>query len=398
MKKNVKQRFNALFLALCLLSVFLLPVFANSTELTTRAIAESQSYLQYQLLTTAFKHQNLRGEIADAYPDYYAGAYIREDGKLVVLLTNTAKTNTDAVYALARSSDLIVSTATVSLNELTVQRELIANAWQTLRQSKAEDMPDDLLNLLDSFVGFGIEERNNRIVVTLKDISEENITLFQKYISSYTNIYFEACDGVEAHTELKLGDSFYAAGGYGSIGYRCYYTNASIRYTGFATAAHAAINQGQDILSGSGGERYGETQIWQYSGTLDAAFVQRVAGVTIANHTPEGKVIANTWCTSFPEGMTVYKRGKTTHETSGTIKNSSYSFTTASGISLSDTLRCNYNSDAGDSGGIVFTLINGDYTVVGLHHGVVDTVLGIGGRAIAIKAHNFYTIHGVTPY
>ncbi|MBE6952948.1 MAG: hypothetical protein E7452_05285 [Ruminococcaceae bacterium] len=405
MKKNVKQRFSALFLALCLLSVFLLPVLADSTELTTRAIAESQSYLQYQLLTTAFKHQNLRGEITDAYPDYYAGAYIREDGKLVVLLTNTAKANTDSVYALARSSDLIVSTATVSLNELTAQRELIANAWQTLRQSKAEDMPDDLLNLLDSFVGFGIEERNNRIVVSLKEVSGNNISAFKKYLTSYDRIYFEQCASFEKQNsprplylgtpvEVRIELDLYS----GSVGYRCYRNiNGTFEY-GFATAGHFANTINQTVYVGGGNIVCGTTMLTQQSGTLDAAFVKSNEAIEVQNKTADMTIIAGSWCTSFPEGMTVYKYGAASSQTSGTIGSNSYSFSN-DGIDFEDMLRCSYDAEDGDSGGIVYTYINGDYAVVGIHYGELGFFSGHWfSNAIATKAHNFYTIHGITPY
>ena len=69
-------------------------------------------------------------------------------------------------------------------------------------------------------------------------------------------------------------------------------------------------------------------------------------------------------------------------------------------IDFEDMLRCSYDAEDGDSGGIIYTYINSDYAVVGIHYGELGWLSTIywHSNAIATKAHNFYTIHGITPY
>ena len=132
--------------------------------------------------------------------------------------------------------------------------------------------------------------------------------------------------------------------------------------------------------------------------TIDAAFVQTTSDFTVTNQTPSGKIIASSWFTSIPEGMSVIMHGKTSGELSGVVKNNAYHFTTSDDVSLTDVLRCSYTGRPGDSGGVVFSLYNGDYTIVGIHHGQVSVIQGLNGRSIVSKAQNIYTTLNVTPY
>ena len=192
MKSQVWKRIRCLFLAMCFTIVFFIPTSAVPPVVDNRSTNESQSITQYQLLMTELKHQKLGNEMTLDYPDYYAGAYIQEDGKLVVLLTEVSKTHSDSICSLIRSSDVIFKTASVPYNDLVSHRDDIIQTYERLKNNSLENcIADDLSTLLDSFIGIGIEERNNRIVVTLTDTSAENIDSFRKYLSSYEHIFFE---------------------------------------------------------------------------------------------------------------------------------------------------------------------------------------------------------------
>lgn len=192
MKSQVWKRIRCLFLAMCFTIVFFIPTSAVPPVVDNRSTNESQSITQYQLLMTELKHQKLGNEMTLDYPDYYAGAYIQEDGKLVVLLTEVSKTHSDSICSLIRSSDVIFKTASVSYNDLVSHRDDIIQTYESLKNNSLENrIADDLSTLLDSFIGIGIEEQNNRIVVTLTDTSAENIDSFRKYLSSYEHIFFE---------------------------------------------------------------------------------------------------------------------------------------------------------------------------------------------------------------
>ena len=192
MKSQVWKRIRCLFLAMCFTIVFFIPISAVPPVVDNRSTNESQSITQSQLLMTELKHQKLGNEMTLDYPDYYAGAYIQEDGKLVVLLTEVSKTHSDSICSLIRSSDVIFKTASVSYNDLVSHRDDIIQTYESLKNNSLENrIADDLSTLLDSFIGIGIEEQNNRIVVTLTDTSAENIDSFRKYLSSYEHIFFE---------------------------------------------------------------------------------------------------------------------------------------------------------------------------------------------------------------
>lgn len=192
MKSQVWKRIRCLFLAMCFTIVFFIPTSAVPPVVDNRSANESQSITQYQLLMTELKHQKLGNEMTLDYPDYYAGAYIQEDGKLVVLLTEVSKTHSDSICSLIRSSDVIFKTASVPYNDLVSHRDDIIQTYESLKNNSLENrIADDLSTLLNSFIGIGIEEQNNRIVVTLTDTSAENIDSFRKYLSSYEHIFFE---------------------------------------------------------------------------------------------------------------------------------------------------------------------------------------------------------------
>lgn len=404
MKSQVWKRIRCLFLALCFTVVFLVPISAVSPVVDNRSANESQSITQYQLLMTEFKHQKLRNETPSDYPDYYAGAYIQEDGKLVVLLTEVSKTHSDSICSLIRSSDVVFKTASVPYNDLVSQRDDIIQTYERLKNNSLENtIDDDLSTLLNSFIGIGIEERNNRIEVSLTDTSAENIDAFREYLSSYEHISFEQSGAAEKHTSLSPGTYIRAGENAGSIGYRSYRQLGSSTFYGFTTAAHVAGSYGQSIYNAPYYPSIpsvvcGTVITSLYSGTIDAAFVQTASGFTVTNQTPAGKILASSWFTSIPEGMSVIMHGKTSGEKSGVVRNNAYYFTTSDGVSLTDVLRCSYDADFGDSGGVVFSLYNGDYTIVGIHHGVVSILQGLNGRAIASKAHNIYTLLNVAPY
>ena len=403
MKSQVWKRIRCLFLALCFTVVFLVPIFAVSPVVDNRSVNESQSITQYQLLMTGFKHQKLRNETTSDYPDYYAGAYIREDGKLVVLLTGVSKTHSDAICSLTRSSDVIFQTASVSYNELVSQRDDIIQTYERLKNNHLKNsVADDLSALLNSFIGIGIEEQNNRIVVTLTDISAENIDSFRKYLSAYEHIFFEQSGAAEKHASLSPGGGILVyddTGDHtGSIGYRSFRPLGSRTLYGFTTAAHVVNSTYPESVYTLDRVLCGNVSTLQYGVTIDAAFVRTTSDFTVTNQTPAGKILASSWFTSIPEGMSVIMHGKTSGEQSGVVRNNAYYFTTSDGVSLTDVLRCSYDADFGDSGGVVFSLYNGDYTIVGIHHGQVRVIQGLNGRSIVSKAQNIYTTLNVTPY
>ncbi len=186
----------------------------------------------------------------------------------------------------------------------------------------------------------------------------------------------------------------------GSIGYRSFRPLGSRTLYGFTTAAHVVNSTYPESVYTDTSPRVlcENVSTLQYGVTIDAAFVQTTSDFTVTNQTPSGKIIASSWFTSIPEGMSVMMHGKTSGELSGVVRNNAYHFTTSDGVNLTDMLRCSYDADFGDSGGVVFSLYNGDYAIVGIHHGQVSIFHTPVHRSIVSKAQNIYTTLNVTPY
>lgn len=403
----MKSRLTRLaFYFLCICFSFLFSIACSASSPEGIAPDDSQAKLQYQLLRTEFKHQHLRNRSLSEYPENYAGSYIQDDGKLVVLMTEVSPNSISSIRSFTRSEDTIIKKASVSYNDLVFYRDLIIERFESLKSESttANKMNPPLSTLISSFVGIGIEEKNNRICVLLTDTSQTNLQVFRTYISVFDRIHFEQSDhSEEDSTTLQPGTYIRAADQVGSIGYRCTYNNGTTTLYGFATAAHVADSLNQPIYitphqSGVTATACGTVRCLQYSGTIDVAFVETNQGFSVSNVTPASKLIVSSWFTYIPEGSSVLFHGKASGETSGVVRNNEFYFTSESGVALTDMLRCNYDAAAGDSGGIVFSLINGDYAVLGIHHGRVSVLQGLNGRSIASKAQNIYTTLGIVPY
>lgn len=116
----------------------------------------------------------------------------------------------------------------------------------------------------------------------------------------------------------------------------------------------------------------------QYSGTIDAAFVQ----ITNADYAPFRRVYysnskgsisdkyileAYTYLYDTFVGETLYKSGSTTYLTSGKVKSRSATAKFTSGYTFKDMWSTTYNSAGGDSGGAVFE--TGVPCIAGIHKG-----------------------------
>lgn len=86
------------------------------------------------------EYQNIEGVAAtkilewvntNGYPDYYAGVYINENGKTVILLTDDSNTNKEEIIKIASSEDIIFQKANHSYHELNEIQDKISEKMQT---------------------------------------------------------------------------------------------------------------------------------------------------------------------------------------------------------------------------------------------------------------------------
>jgi streptogrisin B len=200
---------------------------------TDAEAAESKSALQYDKLMDSFEKTETDELI---YPDYYGGAYINDNGNLVVCaVAENAKEQKAALKSIQEdvgSSDFEVKYVTYSYNALEEMMELL-NEYK-------QNNPDSQITK-NSF-GHYLSDRDNTIVVELSDVNDEMISLFQKEVTDSPMITFvnSGGQGVNCATpNSERGINNNSLGISSSTGYRAM-TNI-VGAIGFVTAVLLAL-------------------------------------------------------------------------------------------------------------------------------------------------------------
>ena len=363
-----------LFTLLSGVSAFDSPQIINQRLFAQRMERERQSNIEYNALLDSFANDNVKTRVLSSkplsndeimYPDYYAGAYLDDDGELVVLMTEEKAVleNQELVISKTGNQNIITKTAKYSYRHLTD----VMNTINTYMEDKTGDKA-----LLASVKTWGLYDDKNCVTVTLQGLTDEKIELFRKEIVDSPAINFEESNGgIELTQTLKPGQRIRSSIGSESIGYRCFrlLSNGTKQY-GFVTAAHGApINS--PIYYGTSSSKIGVVTARQFSGSVDASFVH----ITNENFDISNS-IDGTADTLYPGGSLpavgtyVHKRGYVTGTTSGKVLSTNVSGQDLqTGVTITNLTRTNMKCDHGDSGGIVFSY-SGNYTyIAGIVHG-----------------------------
>ena len=413
------KQLTSLFIILSLIATMPIEVFATNlyiesplSEANQRMVNENEANIEYSLLMTAFKHNSLSRSLSNretttTYPDYYAGAYIDEDGKLVVLTTTLSEV-VDDIRNVTHNQSINIMLAENSYNELLSIKEYIEDkyiAYHSLYSNNIEVADNNLIKTVINFTGVGISERKNKVVVSLKNIDTNSIALFEKYFFSSDMIYYEQSETtIEESTPLYCGSAIYTVNGAGSIGFRCTLKIGNRYLRGFVTAGHVTGNaQYTNIYSASGldeSTKIGTLEIQKYDdgGNVDMAFVSIDENdYSVVAQTNGGILLGENYFTSIAEGTTIYMTGQHSNHSVGEIENNSYSHITEYNKLLTDCIKSDYSCQSGDSGGVVYSYINGSYCIVGIHHGQKTEWL-ISKKAITVKASNIYAMGALYAY
>ena len=299
----------------------------------------------------------------------YGGCYIDDNQKLHILFIENAEKNVIATVDSITQNTVIYEKCKYTIGELVAIKNHIENFMNTA----VSDV--EISSIANDIVAVGIREDKNVVFVGIKNCTNEKIEIFKKKICASEAIAFENTQEFEEHTDVKLGGLITTnANGKLSIGFRCKVLSSTGSYIkGFVTAAHG-IAAGDDIYFV--GTYLGYVQTRVYGGYVDAAFVHVTnTGCEMSNTTLSGAKTLNngSYVNSFATGATVYKEGYKTQETSGKITSTSETIRSTSGTVISDCVVANYDSDNGDSGGVVFMYSNSKYHVAGIHKGSSGT-------------------------
>ncbi len=234
---------------------------------------------------------------------------------------------------------------------------------------KDNEIKNETINakwLEEKVESFEISVEDNSCCINILDYEIDDLEYCKNIFGEYPYI-ISSCEEemmVDETINWRPGSAIYTTTSRGSSGFRCKLNG----YIGFATAGHMGTSGTVIYTSSSATTTLGRITHSINDGSADFAFVRitnynyyadRIVTGTraVAMHT-ENYVVA------LPVGYTIYMRGSTSGLQQGKVVNYNYNISGGSRW-----LRADYESAAGDSGGIVFAKVNGDYCVVGVHNG-----------------------------
>ena len=330
---------------------------ADERHLLKRIAVESRSAGFYESILDSFAAEG--GGFS--YHDSYAGAYLDEKGKLIVMLAAFGKEDFDSGVSYMLAASGAGSADDISFMEAeytyTFLLDLLDRLYALFLEKNAD--PESIWS---SVTGLSLLDEQNRIYVDILELDNEKAGRFLSETSEPGAIGFAHGEKLNMSEKSEESYDFHAGQrvNNGSIGFRARMDSI----TGFVTAGHitqagATVRQGEPI----------GTCISSISdSTLDAAFVRAGDICVMSNRTYKGHVIARINATPLA-GATVFKLGRSSGLTRGRITsvNAAYLYTLFNGhvkIIRTNIITADYPSKAGDSGGIVFDAQN---RLLGIH-------------------------------
>ena len=399
----------------------MLPI--NAIDTIDLRLIEDISAQQYDQLMTSYKYDAYTGTTTsnNMYPDYYGGAYINDNGRLTVVVVGDIEDAALDINNRIQSTGIEYESGDFSYNDLHSTKETILNIFISYYHQYKNDMENAdsaIRAFLINFIGVGIGQQQNSVIVHLYNIDEETIENVKKVIPDEEYIIFEQRGYAIEDTSHEPGSPIFPsdAGAFehGSMGFRCRFTKDGVTYKGFVTAGHM-LHDEDDLLKTSvqfysratrnSSEIIGEPVAYSYTNAtmtnnVDVAFIALSnTSDSVSSEDRYGNSLVDNYFTTISEGRSVSMSGAGSIDSAddynnrnasmvGEVVDNDYSFVSASGVTLSDVLRCDYSAVGGDSGGVVYSEINGDNAIIGIHHGRLSLFQGFD--TIVIKAYNIY--------
>jgi hypothetical protein len=345
-------------------------IILNGIKISTRAEAEGNDH--------------------NVYPDYYGGSFIERNGTLKILLKGDSLSAVNHIKSIYNDDIVRYGLCKYSYTELC---NVLDGIDQALKNADS--------SIKKNISAYGIDDGANRVIVYLLDCSDSSIKNF-RMVYNHPSLEFEQlgriieekgniCPGNKLYLTTYLEDE-----SFGTFAFRAKEKSGGKR-VGYVTAGHVLE---QDDFCYISGKTVGEcVKSNSYGGNADAAFIV----VDTIKFEPSNYVNGNTQnplstVTSQPGvGTYVNKWGAATGNSGGYIKSTTVRVLDDNGnVRFTNMTTATYNSGAGDSGGIVYTLVKSSNTryTVGVHHGRSED----GQLAIYSKADNVLNTLGVERY
>lgn len=337
------------------------------------------------------------------YPDYFGGAYINDNYDLVLYVTEDA----EMISPLSNDDGVIVEIVSYSYNELV---DMVSDLAERVWGNPDAGLPFTVASIY-------VYDTENRVVVELEEYTEENVQIFKNLICDSPMLVFQQGYPVlddfpveepsnmdsngrallDTKNTFNLGESIASVGATTSktsIGFRCKKGDVN----GFVTACHGNITVGATVHEGENTTNpIGKVTQTQFSGSVDASFVALDKTVTLTNKvgSTSTSLVSNHWVTDLANDTSLYKYGASSLGSSGKVLSTSASYSpSGSSIIISDCYKFSTGSEHGDSGGIVYAYVNGDYVPAG----IVNAGTSDGKTTYASKITNIIEAFDVVPY
>ena len=297
---------------------------------------------------------SVNGILAEDFPLYFAGAYINNDGYLIVQITEECYDENFAeswwyqeFSEIVMSEDFFCHPVTYSYTELI----------EAMSDVLSGDIADALSQAGIQIIGVGIDDYRNAVEVNVG--SQEEVALTAEILNSDIYIISVTEGTPQLYAYLHPGDSLSniqnnPASFSAACRVRRNFPGGSY-VEGFLTCAHG-LSGTEYIYTGTAGTM--TTYIGSSIATLrkcggraDVAFIETTSSTVLDNVIYSTTIIIDPIYTAV--GTTVYKKGMN-GISSSTILNSTYS-STISGVYYYDIVKTGAMSAPGDSGGIVFS-------------------------------------------
>ena len=289
---------------------------------------------------------------SEDYPDYYGGAYINKDGNLTIYVTEEVEKCRYQIEKATKKKECILKRCHYSYKEmLQVKKEI---------EKYCCDNPDD--QSVKNLIAYGISDMENLIFVEMEDLSPEQISLFKKNICDASMLVFRHGEKVEAETIIRAGEGVSTHAGASSNGFRGKIDNVY----GFIMSGHGAGANHLAISLNSNNAMLGTTTHWQWSNSVDAAFVKVNDDVVLSNAIMNTAANHASFAGPSAVNTVIFQSGITTGLTAGVIAAVNVNVRVGM-VSMTELVRATYTSAAGDSGGIVYTVSNRERPILGNH-------------------------------
>lgn len=342
---------------------------------------QSESIDEYKKILDSFNVADKTRKIGEqAYDNNYGGAYIDDDGELVVLLVNPDDGNINTIQTYAENSALKTEDCEYSYNELLFVIESINGNLDYLQKNGIiiSEMYEDIYS--------------NRVHIGVCELTDAKECVIREIVDSQCMVIYNQTERIDDLSGIDVEGGGEVSGNEDST---C------------STLGFCAKRNGVEgfIISGHVGDVVGET--YNYSGVLlgsviatsyynqstaDAAFVAKSSYVNTTDEIGAFKChYLATDISDYPVGASISKYGRTTGITSGNIKNNNFT-SYSDGVYFVNQTTATFKVEGGDSGGPVFMgmdVVRGQITCKLL--GVVKAIAGTYGDSTYLAIFSKYS-------